>query len=156
MAPTTLFLSNFPFVTTEAELRSLVEAHCPIRGIRIITDRETGRSRGFAFVEVAASEDADIAIEALNDSMLGGRRLVVSHAKGRANDRAEKAPNAAAAPGSPFKHRIIIEWVEEDACYAAEVPDFEVSARGETIQQAVRQAQALSKRSLAVTAGARS
>lgn len=154
MAPSTLFVSNFPFATTEAELRSLFEAHCPISGIRIITDRQTGRSRGFAFIEVPTSNDADAAIEALNDSMLGGRRLVVNHAKGRAGGQDEKAPNATAAPATPFKHRIIIDWIEEDACYAAEVPDFGVSARAETIQDAVRQVQALSQRSLAATAGA--
>lgn len=154
MAPSTLFVSNFPFATTEAELRSLFEEQCPLTGIRIITDRQTGRSRGFAFIEVPSEKDADLAIEALNDSMLGGRRLVVSHAKGRAGGQGEKAPNAAAAPAAPFKHRIIIDWSEDDGEYTAEVPDAGVTAQAETIQDAVRQVQALTQRSMAATAGA--
>lgn len=153
MAPSTLFVSNFPFATTEAELRSMFEAHCPVIGIRIITDRATGRSRGFAFIEVRTVADADAAIEALNDSMLGGRRIVVNHAKGRAGGQGEKAPNATAEPAPPFKHRIVIDWLEDEERYAAEVPDLGVTARADSIEDAIRQVQALTQRSLAATAG---
>ncbi len=155
MAPSTLFVSNFPFTTTESELRSLFEAHCPVNGIRIITDRETGRSRGFAFIEVPGESDADAAIAGLNDTMLSGRRLVVSHAKGRAGGGAHKAPNAeASAPeAEPFKHRITIDWCEDESCYAAEVPELGVRAQAETIQDALRQVQALTRRSTAAAAG---
>ena len=155
MAPSTLFVSNFPFATTEVELRNLFEEHCPIRGIRIITDRETGRSRGFAFIEVPSSDDADIAIQALNETMLNGRRLVVNHAKGRGADSGGKAPNASAASRDtePFKHRIVIEWSDEHAQYSAEVPDLGVTARADTIPEAIRQVQALTRRSSAVAAG---
>ena len=152
MAPSTLFVSNFPFATAESELRSLFEAHCPVNGIRIITDRQTGRSRGFAFIEVPQESDAEMAIEALNDSMLNGRRLVVNHAKGRAGGQAATT----AEPGEskePFRHRIVIDWVEEDGRYAAEVPDLGVRAQADTIQDAVRQVQARTRRSAAAAAG---
>ncbi|MDG2307706.1 MAG: hypothetical protein P8R42_24245 [Candidatus Binatia bacterium] len=156
MAPCTLFVSNFPFATTESELRLTVEAHSSVNGIRIITDRETGRSRGFAFIEVPNDSAADAAIEALNDSMLSGRRVVVSRAKGRAAASAgAKAPNAAAAPAptAPFKHRIVIDWREDEGRYAAEVPELGVVVRAETIQDAVRQVQALTQRSVSAAGG---
>ena len=78
MATTTLFVSNFPFATTENDLRAAFEALCPITGIRIITDRQTGRSRGFAFVEVTEPAGADSAIVSLKRidverSALGGQ-----------------------------------------------------------------------------------
>ena len=155
MAPSTLFVSNFPFATAESDLRSHFEAHCPVNGIRIITDRQTGRSRGFAFIEVPTVSDADAAIQALNESMYNGRRLVVSHAKGRVAGDIQKAPNAeaSATPAKPFKHRIIIDWCEEEGRYSAEVPDFGVTVRAETIPEAIRQVQALTQRSAAAAGG---
>jgi len=156
MAPSTLFVSNFPFATTESELRSFVEAHSPVRGIRIITDRQTGRSRGFAFIEVSSEADASAAIEALHDSMLNGRRIVVSHARGRPGGQGEKAPNAQASATTyePFRHRIIIEWCENEGDYAAEVPDLGVVAHGRTITDAVHQVQARTRRSVAAPSDA--
>jgi RNA recognition motif-containing protein len=78
----TLYIGNLPWTTTEQDLSAWVSAHAKVEGARIITDRETGRSRGFGFVEVAA-EDAAKAVEALNGVELGGRAITVSEAKAR-------------------------------------------------------------------------
>lgn len=154
MAAQTLFVSNFPFATAEAELRSLFEAHTPVVGIRIITDRDTGRSRGFAFIEVPTDSDANAAIDALNETMLNGRRLVVNPARGRgAAD--EKAPNASASTlvAEPFKHRIVIDWVANEGRYTAEVADLGLTAHADTLQEVVRRVQAQSRASAATAAG---
>ncbi len=79
---TTLYVGNLPWSTTEESLAAWVSPHAQVKGARIITDRETGRSRGFGFVEVAA-EDAAKAIEALNGSVLGGRTVTVNEAQAR-------------------------------------------------------------------------
>lgn len=78
----TLYIGNLPWGTTEDELRDLFAAHVEVLGVRIITDRQTGRSRGFGFVDVAEA-DAEQAIEAMNGAMVGGRSIVVTEAKSR-------------------------------------------------------------------------
>jgi RNA recognition motif-containing protein len=79
---TTLYIGNLPWATTEQELVDWVSPHARVRSARIITDRETGRSRGFGFVEVDAA-DADKAIAALNGTTLGGRVITVKEAQAR-------------------------------------------------------------------------
>ena len=76
-----LFRSNLPHSTTEAELRNLFEAHGAVEKVSLVTDRETGRSRGFGFVEMTDASAADKAIAALNGSDLGGRTLTINEAK---------------------------------------------------------------------------
>jgi len=76
-----LYVGNLPHSTTEAELRSAFEAHGPVEKVSIVTDRDTGRSRGFAFVEMTNSSEADNAIAALNGTELGGRTLTINEAK---------------------------------------------------------------------------
>src|ERR1700739_2353792 len=76
-----LYVGNLPQSTTEAELRTIVEAHGPVEKITLMTDRDTGRSRGFGFVEMTNAEEADKAIAALNGSDLGGRTLTINEAK---------------------------------------------------------------------------
>lgn len=76
-----LFVGNISFQTTESELRAAVEPLGEIDRIRIMTDRETGRSRGFAFVEMVDDAEATRAIAALNGKELGGRVLNVSEAR---------------------------------------------------------------------------
>lgn len=76
-----LYVGNLPHSTKEAELRALFEAHGVVDKVSIVTDRETGRSRGFAFVEMVNSSEADTAIAALNGTDLGGRTLTVNEAK---------------------------------------------------------------------------
>ncbi len=75
-----LYVGNLPFSVTEEELRGLFEVHGTVESVSLITDRETGRPRGFGFVEV---ENGDAAIEALNGTELGGRTLRVNEAHER-------------------------------------------------------------------------
>jgi RNA recognition motif-containing protein len=145
MASNTLFVSNFPFTTTEDDLRETFQAIGAINSVRIILDRETGRSRGFAFVEFADLGALDVAIEQLNETEFRGRRLVVSKARGRAGANGTTPPPASPkAPGQeegsgPFRHRIVIDWSEEDRAYKATVPDLGVSVNAATIEAALRQ-----------------
>ena len=76
-----LYVGNLPHSTTEGELRTVFEVHGAVDKISIVTDRETGRSRGFAFVEMTDSSAADKAMAALNGTELGGRTLTVNEAK---------------------------------------------------------------------------
>ena len=78
-----LFVGNMSFQTTEGELRALFEPFGEITRIHIVTDRETGRARGFAFVEMANDEEAAKAIGALNGRDLNGRALKVNEARPR-------------------------------------------------------------------------
>ena len=79
-----LYVGNLPHSTTEAELRGVFEAHGAVEKVSLVTDRETGRSRGFAFVEIAQG-DADKAITALNGTNVGGRALNVNEARPKAD-----------------------------------------------------------------------
>src|SRR5215469_6095571 len=76
-----LYVGNLPHNTTEAELRNVFEAHGAVEKITLMTDRDTGRSRGFAFVEMTNASEADKAIAALNGTDLGGRTLTINEAK---------------------------------------------------------------------------
>src|SRR5258708_1305549 len=76
-----LYVGNLPHSTTEAELRGLFEAHGAVEKVSMVTDRETGRSRGFAFVEMTDAGEAEKAIAALNGTELGGRALKINEAK---------------------------------------------------------------------------
>jgi RNA recognition motif-containing protein len=76
-----LYVGNLPHSTTEAELRTAFEAHGAVDKVSIVTDRETGRSRGFAFVEMTNASEADKAVAALNGTELGGRALTINEAK---------------------------------------------------------------------------
>jgi cold-inducible RNA-binding protein len=76
-----IFVGNLDFNTSEDELRQLFEAHGQVDRVSIMTDRDTGRSRGFGFVEMASSEDGEKAIAALNGSQVGGRTLNVNEAR---------------------------------------------------------------------------
>lgn len=76
-----IYVGNLPHHTTDSELRGLFGVHGVVENVSIVTDRETGRSRGFAFVEMANSDEAEKAIAALNGSELGGRRLNINEAK---------------------------------------------------------------------------
>lgn len=78
----TLYVGNLPWSATEAQLTETFGQHAEVRSTRIVTDRETGRSRGFGFVEVAA-DDAERAIAALNGALFGGRALTVNEAQER-------------------------------------------------------------------------
>jgi len=77
-----IFVGNLSFNVTETELRELFEEHGTVTSLRLITDRDTGRSRGFGFVEME-NADADTAIKALNGLDLQGRNIKVNQAEER-------------------------------------------------------------------------
>lgn len=79
-----IFVGNLDFNTGEDELRQLFEQYGQVDRVAIMTDRDTGRSRGFGFVEMANTEDGEKAIAALNGSQLGGRTLNVNEARPKA------------------------------------------------------------------------
>jgi cold-inducible RNA-binding protein len=76
-----IFVGNLDFNTGEDELRQLFAAHGQVDRVSIMTDRDTGRSRGFGFVEMTNAEEGDKAIAALNGSQVGGRTLNVNEAR---------------------------------------------------------------------------
>jgi RNA recognition motif-containing protein len=78
-----LYVGNLSWNTDEHGLRSTFEEHGTVEDARVITDRETGRSRGFGFVTFANSEDAQRAMEALNGAEVDGRELRVNEAQER-------------------------------------------------------------------------
>ncbi len=82
-----IYVGNLPFSATDDEVRSLFSEYGTVESVNLITDRETGRPRGFGFVEMA--DGADEAISALNASDMGGRSLNVNEARPR-TDRAPR------------------------------------------------------------------
>jgi RNA recognition motif-containing protein len=76
-----IFVGNLDFNTSEDELRQLFEVYGQVDRVAIMTDRDTGRSRGFGFVEMSSAEDGEKAIAALNGSQVGGRTLNVNEAR---------------------------------------------------------------------------
>ena len=79
-----LFVGNMSFQTTEGDLRALFEPFGQITRVHVATDRETGRARGFAFVEMTNDEEAARAIAALDGKEIGGRNLKVNEARPKA------------------------------------------------------------------------
>lgn len=82
-----IFVGNLSFKTSEDELRQLFEPFGQVNRVSILTDRETGRSRGFGFVEMANNEEGDKAITALNGAQAGGRTLNVNEARPKTDFR---------------------------------------------------------------------
>lgn len=79
-----LYVGNLPWTISEDELRQAFEAHGQVISARIISERETGRSRGFGFVEVE-DNDAPKMVKEMNGFQLGGRGLIVNEARPKAN-----------------------------------------------------------------------
>lgn len=99
--PVRLFVGNLPYDTTEVELREHFAAVGPLSHVFIPVDRETGRPRGFAFVEFAEREHAESAISRLNNQGFKGRPLSVSEARAR-DDRPSGLPRTGGpGPGGP-------------------------------------------------------
>ena len=78
---TKLYVGSLPYSTTDAQLTDLFSQHGAVTSAKVIADKFTGQSRGFGFVEMATSEEAQRAIEALNGTKLEQRTLVVNEAK---------------------------------------------------------------------------
>ena len=79
-----IYVGNLPYGVTEDELRSLFEEHGEVSSANVIIDRQTGRSKGFGFVEMPTDSEAENAIEALNESAIKGRNIKVNQARPRA------------------------------------------------------------------------
>jgi RNA recognition motif-containing protein len=79
-----IFVGNLDFSETEDSIRSLFEQHGAVDRVSVVKDRDTGRSRGFAFVEMPDATEADNAITALNGATLGGRRMNINEARPKA------------------------------------------------------------------------
>jgi len=78
-----LFVGNLPFKTTEQELEEAFSRSGKVVSVALPTDRETGRKRGFGFVEMQSEEEADAAIRDFNGQSLGGRKIVVNISRGK-------------------------------------------------------------------------
>jgi RNA recognition motif-containing protein len=91
---TTIYVGNLPFNATEQDVRALFEPHGAVESVKLINDRETGKPRGFGFVDMAQA-DAQTAIQALNGQQLGGRPLRVNEAQER--------PQRPRQGGGPFR-----------------------------------------------------
>jgi cold-inducible RNA-binding protein len=83
MSGTRLFVGNIPYSSTEQELRDLFARSGSVSSVRIITDFDTGRSKGYAFVEMATPDDAEKAVRELHNLSLNGRSIVVNEARPR-------------------------------------------------------------------------
>ena len=79
-----LYVGNLPFETTEADLESLFAQAGAVQTVNIIRDRDTGRTRGFAFVEMTTEAEAQNAIDQFNERAFGGRNLTVNIARPQA------------------------------------------------------------------------
>jgi RNA recognition motif-containing protein len=76
-----LYVGSLPFSTTEEELHELFSSYGPIASVRIVTDKFTGMSKGFGFVEMENADDASKAVAGLNGKALNGRTLIVNDAR---------------------------------------------------------------------------
>jgi cold-inducible RNA-binding protein len=90
-----LYVGNLPYNTTEEDLRNLFSQYGSVDSVAVITDRETGRSKGFGFVEFGNDSEARTAIQALSGQEYGGRALTVNEAR----------PKTAGGGGRPGRDR---------------------------------------------------
>src|SRR3954463_16188017 len=94
---TRLYVGNIPYTTTDADLRVLFGQNGrQVTEVKIVSDRETGQSRGFAFVEMAKADEAQAAIQEFNGASMGGRSIVVNEAR-------ERTPGGAGGGGGGFR-----------------------------------------------------
>lgn len=96
---TSIFVAKLDFGVTNEQLRQLFEQHGSVIKVNVATDRETGKSRGFAFVEMANRDEAMNAINALNGHMINGRDIAVKEAEQRGDTR----PNNNSRPSGDFQ-----------------------------------------------------
>ena len=87
-----IFVGNLVFTTTEEELAQLFHPYGAIASVHILTDHDTGRSRGFGFVEMPNATEAQTAIAGLNGTSLGGRTLTVNEARPREGEDRPRRP----------------------------------------------------------------
>jgi cold-inducible RNA-binding protein len=83
LVSTKLFVGNLPWTVNDDALKTAFEAHGEVLTAKVVNDRQTGRSRGFGFVEMENETEANTAIQELNGSQLKGRNIIVSEAKAK-------------------------------------------------------------------------
>lgn len=86
-----IYVGNLPYSTTDEDLRDLFETHGEVTSAKVIFDRESGRSKGFGFVEMSDDQDANSALSALDGNDYGGRPLKVNEARPK-EDRPQRGP----------------------------------------------------------------
>ena len=99
-----IYVGNLDFSATEESLRSLFEPYGAVESVHLVMDRDTGRSKGFAFVEMADSDGAGKAIAALNGTVVGGRALNINEARPKV-DRAGSGSQGGFRGGRSGTHR---------------------------------------------------
>lgn len=80
-----LYVGNLPFSVQEQDLKNFFSKYSSVKSVQLISDRETGRSKGFGFVELSNDDEASNAIQELNGKDLGGRAVIVNEARPREN-----------------------------------------------------------------------
>src|SRR5881296_1512693 len=103
-----IFVGNLDFAATESSIRSLFEPYGNVERVSLITDRDTGRSRGFAFVEMTDSSEADRAITSLNGTAIDGRTLNINEARPKTEGGHRGfggAPRGSRGAGAPRQRR---------------------------------------------------
>lgn len=98
---TSIFVAKLDFGVTNDQLRQLFEQHGKVLKASVATDRETGKSRGFGFVEMSDAGEANTAIRALDGYLVNGRPIAVKEAEQRNNTKSPGAPSATSRPYSP-------------------------------------------------------
>ncbi len=96
---TNIYVGNLSFRATEDDIRQAFGAYGEVASVNIIVDRETGRSRGFAFVEMPNADEASAAVEALHQQEVVGRRITVNEAR----PRAERPPRSGGGGGGGYR-----------------------------------------------------
>ena len=94
-----LYVGNLTYGVTDAELQQMFEAHGTVASAQVIMDRDTGRSKGFGFVEMGSDAEAQAAIGALNGKDSGGRALTVNEAKPREGGGGRGGPGGRSGGG---------------------------------------------------------
>jgi cold-inducible RNA-binding protein len=89
-----LYVGNLPYSATESSLRETFSASGTVDTVRLITDRDTGQSKGFGFVEMATDQEAQTATQALNGTTLDGRQIKVNEAKPKESGGGNRRDNA--------------------------------------------------------------
>lgn len=101
---TNIFVGNLSFQTTSDELNSAFSQYGPVERVNVVTDRDSGQPRGFAFVEMSERQDAEKAISALNGAELNGRSMNVNEARPK-NDAGGRPAARRTGGGSGFRNR---------------------------------------------------
>jgi RNA recognition motif-containing protein len=105
-----IFVGNLDFSATESSVRALFEPYGQVDRVSVVTDRDTGRSRGFAFVEMADSAEADRAIAALNGADMDGRALNVNEARPKGEGGGGGRGGFSRGPGGGGRQRREPRW----------------------------------------------